>query len=186
MASRRLPTGPVTARPRSGWVFLGFTLLVTVSFLMAAFAPVRSSTPALATLAVVVSAIAYIYFVAPRLVIDDEAIRVENSWRTHVVPWGALVEVETRFGLVLVTAQGTVHVQAAPSPGLSALRRGGDPDRGTGRPGSPATLIRDHWQALRDAGALDPSAEVTTRPRVTHLSLTWGGAALAAVLWVLA
>ena len=51
MASRRLPTGPVTVRPRSGWVLLGFTLLVTVSFLLAAFSPVWSTTPALATAA---------------------------------------------------------------------------------------------------------------------------------------
>ena len=186
MASRRLPTGPVTVRTRSGWVLLGFTLLVTVSFLLAAFSPVRSTTPALATAAVVVSVIAYIYFVAPRLVIADDAVRVENSWRTHVVPWGAIVGVETRFGLALVTSEGTVHVQAAPSPGLRAMRRGAEPERSTGEPGSPATLIRDHWQGLRDDGALDPDAEVTTLPRVTHLSLTWGGPALAAVLWLLA
>lgn len=201
MASGSFSEGPVTVRPRSGWVFVLLTMLLTVPTGAVAFMPVRSSTPALATTAVVVTVIAYIYFVAPRIVIDEETIRVENSWREHVVPWGALVQVETRFALTLVTPDGSVHAQAAPGPGLPRARRsrpdGAREGRGTrhqevddahgaGVAGALATVIRGHVQDLRQAGTLDTTAQLETSPRVTHLSLTLGGLALVAVLWLLA
>ncbi|MCA1782666.1 MAG: PH domain-containing protein [Dermatophilaceae bacterium] len=205
MASRWLSGGPVVARPRTGWVFVFFTMLVTVPIFASAFMPVRSSSAAIATTAMAITVIAYIYFVAPRVVVDEEAVRVENSWRSHVVPWGAIIEVETRFNLTLVTPQGAVHAQAAPSPGgLSAMRSRPDPDRATTRvqaqrggavrpgdlpsslSGSLALVIRGHWQDLVEAGSLDTAARLTTTPRLTHLALTLGGLALSAVLWLLA
>ena len=205
MASRWFPDGPIRVRPRTGWVFLACTLLVTGPVLVSAFTPVRSTTPAIAALALSATALAYIYFVAPRIEVGEDAIRVQNSWREHVVPWGSLVDVETRFNLTLVTAEGSVHVQAAPSPGgLTAMRSRPDRDRATTRAtdhgggavrpgdlpsslsGALAAVIRGHWQDLVEAGAIDPGQRVQTSPRVTHLSLSIGGPALALVLWLLA
>lgn len=205
MTSRWFPDGPIRVRPRTGWVFLACTLIVTGPVLVSAFQPVRSTTPAIAVLAVSMTAIAYIYFVAPRIVVDEDAILVQNSWREHVIPWGALVDIETRFNLTLVTADSRVHVQAAPSPGgLTAMRSRPDRDRATTRatgPGSRAVrpgdlpsslsgalaaVIRGHWQDLVEAGAIDTGERVQTSPRVTHLSLSIGGPALALVLWLLA
>ena len=205
MASRWFPDGPLRVRPRTGWVFLFFTSLVTVPVLVAGFVPVRSSTAAIAATALTLTVTAYIYFVAPRVVVDEDAIRVENSWREHVVPWGALVDVETRFNLTLVTTQGRVHAQAAPSPGgLSAMRNRPDPDAATARvsarhggavrpgdlpnslSGALAAVIRGHWQDLVEAGSLDHGETPTTSLRVTHLALTLGGSALSVVFWLLA
>jgi hypothetical protein len=205
MTSRWFPEGPISVRPRSGWVFLFFTMLVTVPVGVAAFFPPRSTTAALATTALVVTVIAYIYFVAPRVVVGEDAIRVENAWREHVVPWGALVDVETRFTLTLVTAQGRIHAQAAPGPsGLTARRRSPDEEIATERVGSQgpgavhsghqptslslalASVIRGHRRDLVEAGALDPGEPVTTSPRVTHLALTLGGLALVLLLWLVA
>lgn len=203
MTSQTLSEEPITVRHGTGWVFLGFTMLVTVPVLLAAFAPVRSSTPALAVTALAVTVTAYVYFVAPRVIVSPAGITVENSWREHVIPWGALVDVETRFDLTLVTSQGRVHAQAAPTPGLmSGLRRRPDPGRppgaagpapGRARPGgaSPsvsealAEVIRDHLAALGAAGALDRTQRPVTTLRVTSLALTAGGLALAVVLWLL-
>lgn len=205
MTSRWLPSGRISARHATGWVFLAFTLLVTLPVLVAAFLPVRAATPAVAATAIVLTVIAYIYFVTPRIVVDEDAIRVENSWREHTVPWGAIIDVDTRFQLTLVTPQGRVHAQAAPSPGgLSAMRSRADRDQATARvnqqragalrpgdlPSTPsgalAATIRGHWQDLVEAGTIDTSEVVTTRPRMTHLVLTFGGIALAVGLWLLA
>lgn len=205
MASRWFPEGPIRVRPRTGWVFLLCTLIVTGPVFASAFLPVRPTTPAIAVLALSVTVIAYVYFVAPRIVVAEDAIRVENSWREHVVPWDALVDVETRFNLTLVTAEDRVHVQAAPSPGgLTAMRSRPDQDRATTRvtgqrggalrpgdlpsslSGSLAAVIRGHWQDLVEAGAIVPGARVSTTPRVAHLALSIGGPALGLVLWLLA
>lgn len=205
MASRWFPGGQVSVRPRTGWIFLFFTTLVTVPVFVAAFVPLRATTAAIAVTALTLTATAYIYFVAPRVVVGEDAIRVENSWREHVVPWGALVDIETRFNLTLVTTTGKIHPQAAPSPGgLSAMRSRRDPDRATAhvkgqragavRPGdlpsslsgSLAAVIRGHWQDLDEAGSLEPGETPTTSPRVMHLALTLGGLALSFVLWLLA
>lgn len=207
MTSRPLPTGSLTVRPRAGWVFLFFTMLVTGPVLVAAFVPVRATTAAIAVTAVALTVLSYIYFVAPRVVVAEDAIRVENPWRTHVVPWGSLVDVETRFDLTLVTTRGKVHVQAAPTPSArSAMRGRVDPAgagvgagagarRGGGAPGAASTgndaasvadVILERWQDLLASGTLDEAAEPVTTPRVTHLALTLGGLALAAVLWLLA
>lgn len=204
MPSRWFPEGPIRVRPRSGWVFLGSTMVVTVPIFVAAFMPVRAATPAIAATALALTATAYVYFVAPRVIVDEDAIRVENSWREHVVPWGALIEVETRFNLTLVTADGSIHAQAAPSPGgLTAMRARPDRDRATQRvqtqrggavrpgdlpsslSGELAMVIRGHWQDLVEAGALDTAARASTSPRTTHLALTIGGLTLAAILWLL-
>ena len=143
------------------------TVLVTGPVLVGSFLPVRPTTPAIATFALSATAIAYIYFVAPRIVVAEDAIRVQNSWREHVVPWGALVDIETRFNLTLVTPEGRVHVQAAPSPGgLTAMRSRPDQDRATTRATGRAdtcmptndplgSLVNDHdsadapWTAYR-------------------------------------
>jgi hypothetical protein len=205
MASRWFPEGPVSVRPRTGWVFLGCTLLVTLPVLVSAFTPVRSTTPAIVTTTVVLTVVSYIYFVAPRVVVGEDGIRVQNSWREHVIPWGALVDVETRFNLTLVTADGAFHAQGAPSPGgMSALRARSDDDRATKRvsvqrggavrpgdlpasvSGALAVVIRGHWQDLVEAGVLDTSARPTTAPRRAHLALTVGGAVLTLVVWLVA
>ncbi len=205
MASRWFPSGQVSVRPRTGWIFLFFTALVTVPVFIGAFVPLRATTAAIAVTALTLTVAAYIYFVAPRVVVGEDAIRVENSWREHVVPWGALVDIETRFNLTLVTTTGKIHAQAAPSPGgLSVMRSRPDRDRATARvngqragavrpgdlpssrSGSLAAVIRGHWQDLDEAGSLDPDDTPTTSPRVTHLALTLGGLALSLVLWLLA
>lgn len=205
MASRWFPDGPIRVRPRTGWVFLFCTLVVTGPVLVAAFLPVRPTTPAIVVLALSATAISYIYFVAPRIVVDETAILVQNPWREHLVPWGALIDIETRFNLTLVTADGRVHAQAAPSPGgLTSMRTRPDQDRATTRvsgrsggavrpgdlpsslSGSLAGAIRGHWQDLVEAGAIDPGERVTTTPRVGHLVLTLTGPVLGLVLWLLA
>ncbi len=59
----------------------------------------------------------------PLAVVADSALTVRNAWRTRVVPWGAVTETRTRWGLVLVTANGSVTVSAAQRGGTLATAR---------------------------------------------------------------
>lgn len=204
MASRWLPHGPIRSQRRSGWVFVVLVLVVAVPTAVGAFMPITGRTPAVVATALAAAVIAYVYFVAPTITVAEEAITVENPWRRHVVPWGALIDVNTRFQLTLVTPQGEVHALAAPSPGgFSAMRARPDADARTARirrqgvggvragdlpmqsSGQIAVVIRGHWQDRVEAGDLDHSEVATTTPRVVHLAITLGALMLPSILWLL-
>ena len=57
-------------------------------------------------------------FWLPAVVVHDAGITLENPFRTIVVPWAALVHVDTRFALTLVTAEKSYTSWAAPAPGI--------------------------------------------------------------------
>ncbi len=77
---------------------------------------------ALAVAALVTVAVWLLWW-RPLAVVADSALTVRNAWRTHVVPWGAVTETRTRWGLVLVTANGSVTVSAAQRGGTLATAR---------------------------------------------------------------
>ncbi|MGN8050706.1 PH domain-containing protein [Curtobacterium sp. 22159] len=110
----------------------------------------------------------------PRLTIDDDGIEVVNVFHTVHVPWAALVHVDTRFALALVTPNRRVSVWAAPAPGRAgvALARrqnqrhgrvvpeGADGNRRAGdllstASGDAAYLVRHRWEELRERGAIE-------------------------------
>lgn len=186
-------------------MFVVLVLIVAAPTAVGAFLPVTRLTAAVVASAVVAVTIAYLYFAAPTITVDEEAITVDNPWRRHVVPWGSLIDVNTRFHLTLVTAEGEVHVLAAPSPGgISAMRAKPDQDARTDlarrqggaglragdlptqTSGQLATVVRGHWQDRVEAGDLDHSETATSTPRIGPLALTLGGLAVVLVLWVLA
>lgn len=135
---------------------------------------------------------------APHVAVDDEAVTVANVLTEHRVPWAALIHVETRYALVLHTPGKKVSATGAPAPGaLGAVRsaraqrrsdshavqgvRPGDlPTTDSGR---AAQLVRNRWDALRDAGRIETGVAdmtpVTTRVRTASvLALVLGAAAL--------
>jgi hypothetical protein len=109
----------------------------------------------------------------PHVVVDDVEIRVVNVFSTVRIPWAALVHVDTRFALTLVTPHRKVAAWAAPAPGRAgvaiARRRGqrhgrvvpsvGDGQRAAGDllttdSGDAAYLVRERWDSLREAGRI--------------------------------
>lgn len=127
-------------------------------------------------------------FWRPKVVVSDAGVRLVNVARTVDVPWPALVEVQTKFALTLVTAYGSFTAWAAPAPsghstvhtviGSSTAGRASRPrfDREalpmSERPDSPsgdaAAMVRRRWDQLREAGFLDD-------PRLEHaeIPVTW-------------
>ena len=122
----------------------------------------------------------------PRLTIDDDGIEVVNVFHTVHVPWAALVHVDTRFALALVTPNRRVSVWAAPAPGRAgvALARrqnqrhgrvvpeGADGNRRAGdllstASGDAAYLVRHRWEELRERGAIELGAADSVRVPVS-------------------
>lgn len=130
----------------------------------------------------------------PHMVISDDGIRVVNVFSTADVPWAALVHVDTRFALTLVTPSRRVVVSSAPAPGRIGVamarrqeQRGGravpDAESGGRRAGDmlstdsgdAAYLVRWHWDELRERGAIELGTADSVRvPVVPH----WASIAL--------
>lgn len=108
----------------------------------------------------------------PNVVVDDDGVEVVNVFSTVIVPWAALVHVDTRFALTLVTPGRKVAAWAAPAPGRAgtavARRReqrhgrtstvpvAGQGERRAGDllatdSGDAAYLVRERWEELREA-----------------------------------
>jgi len=122
----------------------------------------------------------------PSLQITDEAVTIRNPLRTIVVPWAALVHVDTKFALTLYTPGHKFAVYCAPAPGRSLTsagrRKTTDPVpyvSGSPRPGDlpesesgeAAQLVRSRWDALQRSGRVDGGLAAQTPVAVVF---AWG------------
>ena len=147
------------------------------------------------------------FFWMPAVVVHDGGVTLENPFRSVLVPWAALVHVDTRYALTLVTAKASYAAWAAPAPGIWGGRNArpedmhGLPDTSYGpgksvRPGDlkttdsgqAARLVRTRWQHLVETGALAAGEAGTTAAVVTPRWAAIGAAVLllAASYWTVA
>lgn len=135
----------------------------------------------------------------PSLSLDDDAIAVVNVFATTVVPWAALIDVDTKYALALVTPHRRVTVTVAPAPGrlTTALSnrdmkgisapKGSD---GSVRPGdlpnsdsgAAAHIVRERWASLLAADRIELGIADTTPLR---RQLHWGVIGLSTALALL-
>lgn len=141
-------------------------------------------------------ALGWIVLWRPRMTVDDDGIEVVNVFHTVRVPWAALVHVDTRFALTLVTPNRRVSVWAAPAPGRAgvALARRQEQRHGRSVPdldgghrragdllstasGDAAYLVRHRWEELRERDAIELGTADAVRVPVT---LHWASIVLLA------
>lgn len=142
-------------------------------------------------------------FAHPCVKVDLSGVTLVNVMRTVMVPWPAIIDVETRWGLTLVTAYGRRTAWAAPSPGAAHVLRTSPRTEGRNLPastyhngsvrpgdlptspsGHAALLVRARWEDLKRRGVLDePRLEFDRLPTRWHCrSLATGGALMALCL----
>lgn len=106
----------------------------------------------------------------PGVSVGSDGVTLRNVTHSVVVPWAALIRVETRYALTLSTPGGSFAAWAAPAPGLvgslRARRRNGDREyRASGEAlragdligtesGDAALIVREQWRRRLDAGAV--------------------------------
>lgn len=127
--------------------------------------------------------LAFLVFWRPRVRIGPAEVEVVNPFRTHLITWPAVRDIDTKWTLTLVTVRGRIQVWAAPSPGpfgsIGTLRR--DPRGGLVRdartPSTPtaigdvaAMLVLRQWQDYRDRGLL---GAVEGEGMTTRLATPW-------------
>ena len=120
-------------------------------------------------------------FGAPRVLVDQAGVTVVNPANTIYLEWGAILRIDTRWALTLFTARGKVTAFAAPAPSNFSIHRARPADfkglpestyvaesiRPGDLPHSPsghaALVVRQRWEALRDAGELGAADQATYR-----------------------
>jgi len=156
-------------RSRFGQVFTVATWVILTAAQAPVFFPVdingiAHSVPLTALLGFSVWAA----FWRPALSVDDRGIRIRNVVADYDIEWGAVQQVDTKWGLTIFTAIGKITAWAAPAPGRhSAFTASRDQGRflpestylvGTVRPGDLSTSesgaaaahIRRVWETRRD------------------------------------
>lgn len=181
---------PQVFKPRSAaWFALGCWLVAIVGFVSAAFthgvAGVLASWPLLG-----LAYLGWWLFWDPAVIILDAGVRLRNPVRQIFVPWNALIHVDTKYALTLITPHGSYQAWAAPAPGIFGTKRG-KPENVLGLPASSygpaqtvrpgdmthtdsgqiAYLIRARWQELADTGALELGVADTVK---TAATINWG------------
>ena len=193
-------------RPRTTLWFAGIAGALAVVALVSAgisagFSGLLASIPLL-----LIPAVACWLFWYPSVRVDDAGVTLHNPFRTVAVPWAALIHVDTRFALKLVTPSGSYTAWAAPAPGVWGTHAG-KPENvrnlpgttygagGSVRPGDlshtdsgqAARLVRSRWEAQVNAGNIDPDQ---TDAAAVRSAVNWrwllGLPALAVVLFALA
>jgi hypothetical protein len=170
------------------WLVAGIGLVTTA--LSGQIEAVSGTGPLL-----LIAYLGWLLFWRPSVVVHDAGVRLENPFRSVAVPWAALVHVDTRYALTLITPTRSYGAWAAPAPGIWGGRNA-RPEDLQGLPGSTygpgnsvrpgdlkstdsgqaAQLVRARWQQLVESGAVDAGnaadTPVTVRVRWPELAVT--------------
>jgi Bacterial PH domain len=170
---------PVVFRPRGGLILAWTAIGVCTAGLV--YMAVTDGVAALAAWAwpiVAIAWLAWLLYIHPAVTVTEGFVEVVNPFRTHRVPWGDILDVESRYALTLTTQTRRIRAWAAPAPGARQalttrredvanapgdgdLRRPADA-AGT-ESGDAMALVRRHLDAYRASGAPGlPGGSATT------------------------
>lgn len=139
----------------------------------------------------------------PSVGVGDDGVVLRNVTHRVIIPWAALIHVDTRYALTLHTPAGRFAAWSAPAPGmigsLRARRKSGHREaRASGEPlrsgdligtesGDAALVVREQWRARLDAGviATGVAGEIPVRRRWDLPVLAGFAALAAATVWAL-
>lgn len=169
--------------------------LIAFLALSGAIAGAITMRPALGVAAIFSALVVYALLWRPSVSVDDQSVTLVNVMRTVVVPWSALIDVDTKYSLSLVVPGREFAAWAAPAPGRTAatLARRSDARLGNravarglahrSRPGDltntesgeAAYLVRERWNTLREEGRIEggvaESTPITIRWHFVQLAL---------------
>ncbi|MDN5669137.1 MAG: PH domain-containing protein [Renibacterium salmoninarum] len=196
-------------RPRTGTVLaIVLYVLAGAGLLVVLFSGLRLQDILLTLpLLAFVGYCGYWLFGFPEVIVDEDGVTLVNPTVTVRVPWVALIAVDTKFALTLITVKRKYTAWAAPAPGVISANRGKREDTmglpassygafGSLRPGdlkrsdsgAAAFMVRTRWAKLVDAGKIDVEQTAHSRAsvRVNWLQLGVALVLIAAVVALIA
>ena len=191
--------GATVFRPRTSLWFTGVAVLVALGGLATVVAEQGPSGLLAGWPLIGVAYAGWWLFWYPAVVFAEDAVTLRNPLATIRVPWSALIDVDTKYALKLVTPSHAYTAWAAPAPGVWGTHAG-KPEHVTNLPstsygpggsirpgdmkntdsGYAAYEVRTRWQALVEGGRID-----VDHPGSVHRRWNWS-CIIGAVLLVVA
>jgi hypothetical protein len=108
-----------TFRPKSNFAWAGTAYLLIVLFAMNSLWVVGDNLQIARDLALcfILSVVVYLFWIKPKLVLRNDVIEIVNPFRTELIAYSDVLELETKWSLAIVHTRGTSRVWVAPASG---------------------------------------------------------------------
>jgi len=108
-----------TFRPRSNFAWAITSYILITLFALNTLWVIEDNLKIIRDLIVcaLLSALVYIFWIKPKLVLGAEAIQVVNPFRTVSIAYGDVIDLETKWSLAIVHEDGKTRVWVAPASG---------------------------------------------------------------------
>ena len=108
-----------TFRPRSNFVWAGTAYLLILLFAVNSLWVIDDNLQIVRELILsfILSVIVYIFWIKPKLVLRDDVIQIVNPFRTELIAYSDVLDLETKWSLAIVHTRGTSRVWVAPASG---------------------------------------------------------------------
>lgn len=108
-----------TFRPRSNFVWATTSYILITLFAINTLWVVDDNLQIIRDLitCIFLSALVYIFWIKPKLVLKADVIQVVNPFRTETIAYSDVIDLETKWSLAIVHARGKTRVWVAPASG---------------------------------------------------------------------
>jgi hypothetical protein len=108
-----------TFRPRSNIVWAGTAYLLIALFAVNTLWVISDNFQIARDLILcfILSVTVYIFWIKPKLVLRDDVIEVVNPFRTVLIAYSDVIDLDTKWSLAIVHTQGRSRVWVAPASG---------------------------------------------------------------------
>ena len=108
-----------TFRPRSNFVWAGTSLVLIILFAINSLMviPNNSQIAFELLISLCLTATTYVIWIRPKLVLRDDSIEIVNPFKTELIRYADVLELETKWALHIIHSGGKTRVWVAPATG---------------------------------------------------------------------
>jgi hypothetical protein len=109
----------MTFRPRSNLVWASVSFVLIMLFAVNSFTVATNLLQTISELVLCffLSALVYLLWLKPKLVLQEKVIQVVNPLGTELIPYQDVIELETKWALTIIHSRGRTRVWVAPTSG---------------------------------------------------------------------
>jgi hypothetical protein len=108
-----------TFRPRSNFIWAGVSLVLILLFVINSLVVATSTRQNISdfTISFILAVTAYLIWIRPKMILRGDHIEVVNPLKSVVIPYGDVIELNTKWALTITHSRGKTKVWVAPAGG---------------------------------------------------------------------
>jgi hypothetical protein len=108
-----------TFRPRSNFIWAGVSLVLILLFVINSLVVANSTRQNISdfTISFILAVTSYLIWIRPKMVLRGDNIEVVNPLKSVVIPYGDVIELNTKWALTITHSRGKTKVWVAPAGG---------------------------------------------------------------------